>query len=92
MTDKSPHQRTVPPDRADSSDDRDLDGLSGPVRESPRSPDETDSSERADASNPRAREERNAPSASGLPADDADTGEARKKLYKDGATLVSKID
>lgn len=66
--------------------------LDGAVRESPRSPDETDSSDRADATNPRAREERNVTSASGLAADDPDTGEERKKRYKEGAVLVSKID
>ena len=29
---------------------------------------------------------------SGIPADDEDDGERRKKLYKDGAGLVSRID
>jgi len=63
----------------------------GAVEESPRSSDETNASDPV-ASSGVAREERDSPSASGLPADDPDAGEARKKAYKDGATLVSRID
>ena len=83
-------RRGSEPDDNEGQDERGP--LDGAVRESPRSGDESDSSDRADATNPRAREERNVTSASGLSADDPDTGEERKKLYRDGAVLVSRID
>ena len=38
------------------------------------------------------REEGRGSSANGVPAFDEDGGEQRKRLYRDGATLVSRID
>ena len=74
-------------ERTDNNDD----GLAGPVPESPRSPDEMTSS---DATlDPRvAREEVKSGGTAGLPADDPDAGEDRKKAYEHGAILVSRID
>jgi hypothetical protein len=74
-------------ERIDSNDD----GLAGPVPESPRSADETTSS---DATlDPRvAKEEVKSDGTAGLAADDPDAGEERKKAYERGATLVSRID
>ncbi len=63
----------------------------GAVQESPRSADETSANDPV-ASSGVAREERQSSSASGLTADDPDGDEARKKAYRDGATLVSRID
>jgi hypothetical protein len=74
-------------ERTDSNDD----GVAGPVPESPRSADETASS---DATlDPRvAKEEVESGGGTGLPADDPDAGEERKKAYERGAILVSRID
>jgi hypothetical protein len=74
-------------ERTDNNDD----GLAGPVPESPRSSDETTSS---DATlDPRvAREDTDNSGTGGLQADDPDAGEERKQAYKRGATLVSRID
>ena len=74
-------------ERTDNNDD----GLAGPVPESARSTDELTSS---DATlDPRvAREEVKSDGATGLPADDPDAGEERKKAYERGAILVSRID
>ena len=74
-------------ERTDNNDD----GLAGQVAESPRSPDETTS---GDATlDPRVgREEVKSDGTAGLPADDPDAGEERKKAYERGATLVSRID
>jgi hypothetical protein len=74
-------------ERSDNNDD----GVAGPVAETPRSSDETASS---DATlDPRiGREDRTASGATGLPADDPDAGDERKKAYDRGAILVSRID
>jgi hypothetical protein len=74
-------------ERTDNNDD----GVAGPVPESARSSDEIASS---DATlDPRvAREEVENDGTTGLPADDPDGGEERKKAYKRGAVLVSRID
>ena len=74
-------------DRTDNNDD----GLAGPVPESARSSDEIASS--AATLDPRvAKEEVEKDGATGLSADDPDAGEERKKAYKRGAVLVSRID
>ena len=67
------------------------DGVAGIVPASPRSADETSSS---DATlNPEvAREDTITSGTAGLPADDPDAGEERKKAYQRGAILVSRID
>jgi hypothetical protein len=74
-------------DRTDLNND----GVAGLVPESPRSSDETTSS---DATlDPRvAREETTNSATTGLPADDPDAGEERRKAYDRGAILVSRID
>ena len=63
----------------------------GAVPQSARDANETNADDPV-AGSGAAREERNPPSASGLPADDEDAGEARRKAYEKGATLVSRID
>jgi hypothetical protein len=74
-------------ERADNNDD----GMAGPVAESPRSADETNSTD--PTLDPAvAREEVEKPSAAGVPANDVDAGEERKKAYERGAILVSRID
>jgi hypothetical protein len=74
-------------ERTDNNDD----GVAGPVPESARSNDEMSSS---DATlDPRvAREETTNSGVTGLPADDPDAGDERKKAYERGAILVSRID
>ena len=74
-------------ERTDNNDD----GLAGPLPESPRSAAETTSSD--STLDPRvAREEVKGDGTAGLPADDPDAGEERKKAYERGAILVSRID
>ncbi len=60
------------------------------VPQSPRSPDETTSDD-AVTTNPAVSEERTPSTASGLPADDPDSQDERRKAYERGAILVSKI-
>jgi hypothetical protein len=74
-------------ERVDNNDD----GLAGPVPESPRSDAETTSSD-ATLDPTVAREEVTRSGNTGLAADDPDAGEERKKAYKRGAALVSRID
>jgi len=74
-------------ERTDNNDD----GLAGPVPESARSAAETNSSD-ATLDPSVAREEVTTAGTTGLPANDPDAGEERKKAYKRGATLVSRID
>jgi hypothetical protein len=74
-------------ERTDNNDD----GLAGVVPETPRSSDETTSSDPV-VDRGVAREDTENPVAAGVPAGDEDSGDARKNAYKRGATLVSRID
>jgi len=74
-------------ERIDNNDD----GVAGPVPETARSNDETTSSDAT--MDPRvAREETTNSGTTGLPANDPDAGDERKKAYERGAILVSRID
>jgi hypothetical protein len=75
------------PERVDNNDD----GLAGIVPESPRSDNETASSD-ATLDPAVAREDVTRPGNAGLAADDPDAGDERKKAYERGAILVSRID
>jgi hypothetical protein len=77
--------------RGTSPENTSENALAGAVQESPRTSEEANASDPV-ASSGVAREEHDPPSSSGIPADDPDTGEARKKAYEKGATLVSRID
>jgi hypothetical protein len=92
--DKQPQERpstTAEPEVSDSGLDRDRDGIIGAVDSAPRDSDEATSSDPV-TSAARGREEARPGSAAGLSPDDPDDGEARKRAYRDGATLVSRID
>jgi hypothetical protein len=82
---------TAEPEVSDSGLDIDRDGIIGAVDSAPRSSDEATSSDPV-TSTPRGREETRPGTAAGLSPDDPDDGEARKRAYRDGATLVSRID
>jgi hypothetical protein len=82
---------TAEPEVSDSGLDRDRNGIVGAVDSAPRDADEATSSDPV-TSTPRGREEARPGSAAGLSPDDPDDGEARKRAYRDGATLVSRID
>ena len=71
--------------------DNNGDGVEGILAESARSADETTSSD-ATLDPAVAREEPTRSGTAGLPADDPDAGEERKKAYARGAILVSRID
>jgi hypothetical protein len=80
-------ERTMSPAEPDPKKPKTA-SVAGRVPESPRSPDETTSSDGAvDAG---VTEDRTPDS--GLSADDPDAGEDRKQAYKRGAKLVSRID
>jgi hypothetical protein len=74
-------------ERTDNNDD----GVAGPLPESARSAAETNSSD-ATLDPGVATEEVTTDGATGLPANDSDAGEERKKAYERGAILVSRID
>ena len=74
-------------ERADDNEN----GVTGPVPESATSADEMTSSD-ATLDPDVAREETHSGGTSGLPANDPDAGEERKKAYERGAVLVSRID
>jgi hypothetical protein len=86
MPDRSEKSRKKARERAVGHD-----AIAGAVPQSARDASETNSDDPV-AGSGAAREERNPPSASGLPADDEDAGDARRKAYEKGATLVSRID
>ena len=82
---------TAEPEVSDSGLDRERGGIVGAVDSAPRDSDEATSSDPV-TSTPGGREEARPGSAAGLSPDDPDDGEARKRAYRDGATLVSRID
>jgi hypothetical protein len=82
---------TAEPEVSDSGLDLDRDGIVGAVDGSARDSAEATSSDPV-TSAARGREEARPGNAAGLSPDDPDDGEARKRAYRDGATLVSRID
>jgi hypothetical protein len=90
MTDKR-EKNAAGSDISDSGIERIPGARVGSVPEAPRNADETTADDPAVASGV-AREEHPTSSASGISADDEDAGEERKKAYRNGATLVSRLD